>query len=62
MKSKKVAEYDKLLRQAKKQPGLVEVVKVYWKYDALLEQSRRYLENTTPSEYCSAGTSTDQGI
>ena len=62
MKSKKAAEYDKLLRQAQKQPGLVEVVKVYGKYDALLEQSRRYLENATPPEYFSAGTSTDQGI
>ncbi len=62
MKSKKVAEYDKLLRQAQKQPGLVEVVKVYGKHDALLEQSRRYLENATPSEYFLTGTSTDQGI
>ena len=62
MKSKKAAEYDKLLKQAQKQPGLVEAVKVYGKYDALLEQSRRYLENATPTEYFSVGTSTDQGI
>lgn len=62
MKSKKAAEYDKLLRQAQKQPGLVEVAKVYGKYNALLEQSRRYLENATPPEYFSAGASTDQRI
>ena len=62
MKSKRATEYDKLLRQAQKQPGLVEVVKVYGKYDALLEQSRRYLDSATQQEYFSAGTSTDQGI
>jgi len=62
MKSKRATEYDKLLRQAQKQPGLVEVVKVYEKYDALLEQSRRYLDSAVPPEYFSAGTSTDQGI
>ena len=62
MKSKKATEYDRLLRQTQKQPGLVEVVMVYGKYDALLEQSRRYLDSAMPSEYFSAGTSTDQGI
>lgn len=62
MESKKAIEYNKMLKQAQKQPGLVEMMKVYGQYGALLAQSRQYLSNLTPAESFSVGTSTEQEI
>lgn len=62
MKSKKEKEYDKMLKQAQKQPGLAELMKVYGQYSALLAHSQQYLGNLTPTESFSVGTSTEQEI
>lgn len=59
MKSKKASEYKKLLKEAKKQPGLVDLMKVYGQYDELLAQSQQYLSKLTPTESFSVATSTD---
>jgi len=62
MKSKKAAEYKKLLKQAQKQPGLIEMTKVYGQYGVLLAQSQQYLASQTPTESFSVATSTEQEI
>lgn len=59
MKSKRVAEYKKLLKEAKKQPGLVDLMKVYGRYDELLTQSQQYLSKLPSTETFSVATSTN---
>ena len=52
-------EYNKLLKEAQKQPGVVEVAKVYGQYDNLLKQTRKYLSNPALIEDVSVSTSTE---
>ena len=59
MKHEKEEEYDGLLKLARKQPGIVEVAKVYGQYEELLEQSREYLDMVRPTESFSSNTRTE---
>ncbi|MEM3064476.1 MAG: hypothetical protein QW177_03790 [Candidatus Nitrosotenuis sp.] len=36
------------MKEAAKQPGIAELMKVYGKYDELVRQSNEYLANTRP--------------
>lgn len=36
-------EYEDIIKQAKKQPGISELMRVYGRYDELLAQSQAYL-------------------
>ncbi len=51
------SEYDEIMKQAKKQPGLPELMKVYGQYDELLTQSQAYLGLIQATETFSVSTS-----
>lgn len=50
-------EYLAIIKQAKKQPGVSELMKVYGQYDELLMQSRAYLGLSQSTETFSVSTS-----
>jgi|GEM_PF-1856568 len=50
-------EYDDIIKQAKKQPGVSEFMKVYGQYDELITQSQAYLGFSQSTETFSVSTS-----
>lgn len=50
-------DYQEIMKQAKKQPGLPELMKVYGQYDELLTQSQVYLGFIQTTETFSVSTS-----
>lgn len=50
-------EYQDIMKQAKKQPGLKEIMKVYGQYDELVTQSQAYLGMLQQTETFSVSTS-----
>ncbi len=50
-------EYQEIIKQARKQPGLPELMKVYGQYDELLTQSQAYLGFIQATETFSVSTS-----
>lgn len=50
-------EYQEIMKQAKKQPGVAELMKVYGRYDELLTQSQAYLGLIQATETFSVSTS-----
>lgn len=50
-------EYQEIIKQAKKQPGISELMKVYGQYDELLTQSQAYLGFTQTTETFSVSAS-----
>lgn len=50
-------EYHNIIKQAKKQPGVSEFMKVYGQYDELVTQSRAYLGFSQSTEIFSVSTS-----
>jgi hypothetical protein len=50
-------EYQNIMKQARKQPGLEEIMKVYGQYDEFVAQSREYLGVLQSTETFSATTS-----
>lgn len=42
------AEYNKLMKQAKKMPGIAELMEVYGEYELLLRQTRGYFGEMEP--------------
>lgn len=50
-------DYEEIMKQAKKQPGLSELMKVYGQYDELLTQSQAYLGFIQTPETFSVSTS-----
>ncbi len=51
-------EYNNIIKQAKKQPGVSEVMKVYGRYDEFLTESKAYLGLLHTQESFSVSTST----
>lgn len=51
-------EYNEIMKQAKKQPGIPELMKVYGRYDEFLTESKAYLGLLHPMESFSVSTST----
>jgi len=37
-------ELDRLIRKAQSQPGIIELMRAYGRYDEVVEQSRAYIE------------------
>jgi len=52
------SDYRDIIEQAKKQPGLTEVMKVYGQYSQLVTQSQAYLGQLQSTEVFSDSTST----
>jgi hypothetical protein len=52
------SDYQNIMKEAKKQPGLTEVMKVYGQYSQLLTQSQAYLGELQSTEVYSDSTST----
>jgi len=51
-------DYQNIMKKAKKQPGLTEVMKVYGQYNQLVTQSQAYLGQLQSTEIFSDSTST----
>ena len=41
-------EYNKLIKMAQEQPGILELMQIYGQYEELLRISNAYLANTNP--------------
>ena len=53
-----VEEYETLLRNALKQPGIKELMEVYGQYEEFVRQTNEYLFNVTPRPEITASNST----
>ena len=52
-------DYEELIRRAKEQPGVAELIKVYGDYDLLLKQTNEYLSGGQPTVVISTSSTSD---
>lgn len=56
----RTAELEKLISEAQKAPGLIDLMKVYGKYDELLVKSREYLKVFNQKTYSTLSNSSSE--